>query len=179
MNTQSSKLTISVKKKEFLDDSKPLFNIEVIAEDSFPDFDYILIKNYYTYTINIVQFYNDKWKCILNDYKLMSDPDFDEDGEKYSLIHRKTLDDNGFIPETKVIRFYLTQDSTFWRDFTLEEIKFIKDANIQLDNIKYNSSNMRFEIGKNIILNDKEEINQKYIEIIKVDNCDISLSLFK
>jgi hypothetical protein len=177
--------TISNKKTEFLDESKPLYYIEIVPDkkNRFQDFDYIIIKNFYTHTINIVQHSNNKWKCILGDYKLMTDSDCDEESEKFFVIHRKQLEDNGLSEDAKLMRIYLTQESPYWKEFDLQEIKFINEKKLSEDNetsFKYNMNNSRFEIGNFTILNDKEEINQKFIEIMKLNNSsDLKLNIFK
>jgi hypothetical protein len=177
--------TISNKKTEFLDESKPLYYIEIVPDkiNKFQDFDYIVLKNFYTHTINIVQHSNGKWKCILGDFKLMIDPDCDEDSEKNYVIHRKQLEENGLSEDAKLLRIYLTQESSYWKEFDLQEIKFINEKKLIEDNeslYKYNMNNSRFEIQSQIILNDKEEINQKFIEIMKLNNTyDLKSNILK
>lgn len=177
--------TISNKKTEFLDESKPLYYIEIIPDkkNKFQDFDYIIIKNFYTHTINIVQHSNGKWKCILGDYKLMTDPDSDEESEKNYVINRKLLEENGLSEDAKLLRIYLTQESPFWKEFDLQEIKFLNEKKLIEDNdtsLKYNMNNSRFEMETFTILNDKEEINQKFIEIMKLNNThDLKSNIFK
>lgn len=182
---------ISEKKIEHLDDVKPLHYIEVTPQNSQEfDFEIILFKNFYTHMINIVQFSNEKWKCILGDYKLMSDADCDEEAEKYFVINLKQLTENGFKKESELIRIYLTQDSCYWKNFNLNELKFLKETTsddpeiTSSNNIKFNPNNSRFEFTKYypnlVILNDKEEINQKYIEIMKVNNIsNLNFTIFK
>ncbi len=184
MANETTPFTISDKKTEFLDDTKPLYYIEVVPhkKSKFNDFDYIVLKNFYTHTINIVQFFNEKWKCILGDYKLMNDPECEEEAEKYFVIYKKQLEDHGLSEDAKLVRIYLTQESSIWKDFNLEDIKFVseKKLNDMNDLFKYNMNNSRFEIGKYIILNDKEEINQKFIEIMKLNNSsELNLNIFK
>jgi len=189
--------SISEKKIEVLNDdldTKPLFYIEVIPNADF-DFDYILFKNYYTYFINIIQFANEKWKCVLNDYKLMPNTDCDEDSEKYFVIYAKQLVENGFSNDAKFLRIYLSQDCNIWKSFYISQVMFIKTKESNDNYNKYISNNSRFEfeLDKNnffnknnlntqqiTILNDKEEINQKYIEIMKVNNInDLNFTIFK
>ena len=56
----NNNFTISQKRKEFLDDTKPLYYIEFTPSNmsKITDFDYIVFKNFYTHTINILQFSN-------------------------------------------------------------------------------------------------------------------------
>ncbi len=172
--------------------------------------------------INIIQFANNKWKCILSDYKIMQDPECDEDSEKYFVINCKKLIENGLSYDAELMRFYLTQDSTIWKDFYLSEIKFIKEDNLIENNtsiIKYSQNDNRFEFeleknnfvkksavneineeddinrngngnyfskldvknsNKIVLLNDKEEISQKYIEIIKLKSTgNLNVAMFK
>ncbi len=124
---KATSFQISPVKSQFLDEI-PVYFIEVRGEENFlPPFDFIIIKNFYTHTVNIVQFAEEKWKCCL-ELKLMTDPDCDEEAEKYVVIHRKQLEENGYLQDkAEVLRFYLVQDSTLWNSFSIKEIKFLTD----------------------------------------------------
>lgn len=168
------------KNTEYLNsENKPLYYIEVTPPENF---EYILIKNYYTSTINIVQMVNEKWKCILSDYRLMTNSDTDEEGEKNFLFNKSQL--LGYT-EKLVLRIYLEQESTNWKNFSLENIKFIPFTSNEQDAKTvplFNLNNSSFEFiinGKtHSILHDKEEINQKYIEINNAKD-NITFSIFK
>jgi hypothetical protein len=176
-NSQSDYL-ISPLKSDLLDDTQVHF-IEVRPKDKFfQDFDFIVIKNFYSHTVNIVQFANDKWKCVLAEFKLMSDPDCDDEAEKYSLIRSKLMKENGYSSEAEILRFYLTQESELWNSFSLKEIRFVKESE-EKEIIKYNQNKSRFEFPSLVILNDREDINQKNIELMKTGMGDSHLSLFK
>ena len=139
----------------------------------------------------------------------MADPECEEDAEKYFVINSKQLIENGLSHDAKLIRFYLTQESKIWKNFYLADMNFIKDSYNSNDGIgsvnKYipnlNNSRFEFEIekinfiftkeesNKNsiekinnhiTILNDNEEINQKYIEIMKINNSsNLNFTIFK
>jgi hypothetical protein len=180
MDIQSSQQNylISSLKSELLDDTQVHF-IEVTPKDKFfQDFDFIVIKNFYSHTVNIVQFANDKWKCVLAEFKLMNDPDCDEEAEKYFMIRSKLMKDNGYSSQAEILRFYLTQDSELWNSFSLKEIRFVKECE-EKEIIKYNQSKSRFDFPTIVILNDREEINQKNIELMKTGSGDSLLSVFK
>ena len=109
----------------------------------------------------------------------MIDPSSEYESEKYFLISKKEL--NGFIftEENMIIRVYISQEFKKWKDFSLRIIKFIKDDSINELKSKnlciYNTKNFKYELileNKQLIilLNDKEEMNQKYIEITKNTN---------
>ena len=195
---------ISDRKRENLDEMKPLFYIEVESskDEKFKNFDYILIKNYYTHTINIVQFFNEKWKCVLGEFNLMPDPDCEEESESYVVINKKQLLENGFSELAKCIRIYLSQESQCWNFFTLREIFFIKESlnvntytnsnnlysynegGAKIDPVKFCMSNNRFEFNYNSdadvnILNDKDEINSKFSEIMNKGSSYVNFSIFK
>jgi hypothetical protein len=160
-----------------------------IFDDNFAfDFDYILFKNFYTASINILQFHDRKWKTILNEFTLMTDPDSDEEGEKYFLLEKGNFEN--FNIHATIMRIYLTQECTDWKSFCLSEIKFLKEkfiqdssneSNSQLgrNHLKYDQSNSTFQIGKFIILHDKEDINRKYLEINNLDYKQTNLHLLK
>ncbi len=178
MDCKSAEYKISQVKTEYLDEIKVYF-IEVTSPDSFlKPFDFIVIKNFYTHTVNIVQYAQDKWKCVLAEFKLMSDPDCDEEAEKYSVIYRKQLEENGFSNQAEILRFYLTQESEHWNSFTLKEIKFVKDSE-EKEGLKFNHTTSRFEFANVTLFNDREEINQNYIEIMQTNSSDVKLTLLK
>jgi hypothetical protein len=187
---------ISERRSEYLDDLKPLHFIEItpILNTFAEEFDYILFKNFYASNISIVQFVNSKWKCILSDYKLMNDPDCDEDAERYFIINKKQLSEP-FNKDSTVLRIYLNQDSnTIWKEFTIRNLKFVKEVinstilenNTDTNNndtnnelIKYYLTNSRYEINKLVILNDKEEMNQKYIEMNNMNVNELTFKILK
>lgn len=183
-------LSISSKKKQkdLEENNKPLEYIEVSSDEPL-SFTYILIKNFYVASISIMVYYEEKWHCILENFRLMTDPDSEEDSEKYFIIHRKNtkleekqLDDKDY----KIMRFYLIQNSLTWKEFNLHLIKLIKDTEDDsekiFDKVNYQlTSNPKFEFKDRDIylLNDKEEINQKYIEMTNSANADdIKLDIF-
>lgn len=182
--------SISSKKiqKDIEENDKPLTYIEVSSDDPI-SFTYILIKNFYVASISIMVFYEEKWHCILENFRLMVDPDSEEDSERYFIIHRKNtkleekqLDDK----EYKIMRFYLIQNSLMWKDFDLHLIKLLRDTEDDsekvLDKVIYQlSSKPKFEFKDRelYLLHDKEEINQKYFEMTNSANADdIKLDIF-
>lgn len=172
---------VSDKKIEYID-GKTYFYIDILFNDS-TMFDYIMFKNFYTHVINIFQYIDNKWKSILNEYKLMTDPDCDEEGEKYSIINKKQFIN---IFDSLQMRIYLTQDCSTWKTFTLNEINFIKETDENNVDCKYllnkNSNQYEFNIStdnKVTLITDKEEMNQKYIEIMKNSQSDLSFTILK
>jgi hypothetical protein len=175
-----SAINISEKRTQHEIDDKPLYYIE-ITSDSNLDFEYILIKNYYVHMISIVIYVNNKWNSILNDFKLMTDAESDEEGEKYCIIGKQQMlyDDKILgVKEINLMRIYLSQNSTTWKNFYLTEVQLVKEENT---NSIYINNKSRFEFNpKTIILYNREEINQKYIEIMNVTNInEVNLKILK
>ena len=182
------------KKSETIDD-KFYYYVDITFNDEleevdltkFPFFDHIIFKNYYTQVLNIFIYHNEKWKSILSDFILMKDSDCDEDGEKYFIINKKQLSLN-FESEKPIqlIRLYLSQESTIWNTFHISDISFIKDLPDVPEcpddcKIKKEKDRLEFKSHDNSMINlitDKDEMNQKYIDLMKVGGDKFKLKYF-
>ena len=191
----SSLYKISQLKKDILDlhNNPFLYYYEItpknLNDDFAFEFDYILIKNFYTASINILQFQNNKWKTILNEFTLMADNYSDEEGEKYFLLEKGNFEN--FKKDATIMRIYITQECKDWKTFSLSEIKFLKEKFITSENnnesnyqsrqnlVKYDQSDSVFKIGKFTILHDKDDINRKYSDINNLDYKQTNLHLLK
>ncbi len=73
--------------------TKNFYSIDIFPQDhKFENLDCIVFKNYYTSTISIKTFNsNDEGVILLENYKLMDDPDFDDEGEKYHVIYKNQV----------------------------------------------------------------------------------------
>ena len=153
----------------------------------FPFFDYIIFKNFYTQILNIFIFHNEKWKSILSDLILMKDPEADEDAEKYFIINKKQLSlELKSNKPIKLLRFYLSQESSSWNTFHISDICFVKD--FQIFDIKEDckikkDGGQRLEFmstdGSKINLDiDKENIDHKYIELMKNSSDKLKIKFF-
>lgn len=157
----------------------------IINLNEFPFFDYIIFKNYYTQILNIFIFHNEKWKSILSDLVLMKDPEADEDAEKYFIINKKQLSlDLKCAKPIQLLRFYLSQESSTWNTFHISDISFVKD--LQTSDIKEDckiKKDQRIEFistdGSKINLDiDRENIDQKYIELMKNNADKLKIKFF-
>ena len=139
-------------------------------------FTYLLIKNFYVASISISAMADNEWKVILDNYVLMQNPDIEENSEKYFMIPKKNFTIDAMYENFTTMRIFLYQDSPYWKDYNLPEIKLIDDENeeekVSCDKVKFESlsgTKQKYifkDIGINIII-DKDELNQKYIDLSK------------
>ena len=166
-------VTVSSKISEIdFESGKNVFYYEISSLDNLV-FDYLIIKNYYVASISIsILIDEEKWKTVLDNYTLMHNPNMDEDSERYFIFSKKEMKLNNNIPQFKKMRIYIYQNSSYWKEYKLNMIKIASEKDLSKE-IK--EDNIHFELtpkqqfvfqDKNIILlNGKDEINQKYIEI--------------
>ena len=108
----------------------------------------------------------------------MNNCDVEEDSEKYFLIQKKNLkiEDNDNYTQ---MRFYLYQDSIYWKDYTLSTIRFINenDPLLQSEKVKFDltpKQKFTFKDRDVTLCIDKDEINQIYNEIVNGNPNDYS-----
>ena len=179
------KISPLTKDELFSDSHSQIYYYEISKPDidTTLSFDYILIKNFYTASIDMLQFYNNSWKTILNEYKLMTEPDCDEEGESYFLINKTKLEN--FKEESTLFRIYLAQECKEWETYYLKEIKFLKEfesdskiSNPQ-DNISFNQKDCLYQLNNIKLLHDKEAIHRKYLELNNLDFEKVNINIFK
>ena len=171
-------IKVSEKKKETsFNSDKPNYYIDISSSQKI-EFDYILIKNHYVASVSIQAFIDNKWEIVLDNYVLMNNCDVEEDSEKYFLIQKKNLkiEENDNYTQ---MRFYLYQDSIYWKEYTLATIKFINenDPLLQSEKVKFDlTPKQKFTFkDRNVTLCiDKDEINQIYNEIANGNQNDYS-----
>lgn len=73
--------------------SKSFYYIDILPVDhGFENMDCLVFKNYYTTVITVKIFLNDEESVnLLENFKLMEDPDFDDEGEKHHVIFRSQV----------------------------------------------------------------------------------------
>ena len=115
---------------------------------------------------------------MLDNFVLMNNCDVEEDSEKYFLIQKKNLkiEDNDNYTQ---MRFYLYQDSIYWKDYTLSTIRFINenDPLLQSEKVKFDltpKQKFTFKDRDVTLCIDKDEINQIYNEIVNGNPNDYS-----
>jgi hypothetical protein len=167
-------VTVSSKISEVdFESGKNIFYYEISSEENL-NFDYLIIKNYYVASISIsILIEEEKWKIVLDNYTLMHNPNMDEDSERYFIFTKKEmklLDNN--IPKFNKMRIYIYQNSSYWKEYKLNMIKLASDKDlskeIKEDKIHFDLTPKQQFVFKDInliLLNGKDEINQKYIEI--------------
>jgi hypothetical protein len=186
--------TIKEKQLETIQ-STQLFYREIKLQST--DFDCIVIKNDYTQIINIFQLVDEKWKCILGEYKLMNEPDCDAESESYTVIYKKQF--TFFEKNSQMLRIYMQQEFSpkIWKQFDLQSIKFYNNSNNNqqqdLEDNKTNSNSQSkiflnkltnsFEITlegdkKIIVPTDKDILAHKYLELMK-GTSDINMIFLK
>ncbi len=134
------------------------------------DYDYIVFKNHYTSKITIYG-YNDDLKLI-GEKTLMTDPSCDEEGEKYFLLNKITF------KSFNKVRLYLTQEYEYWKEYTIKEITIMKDQE-GCKNVPYKGLNI-LEFDKISLNLDKEDISQKYLEMMNIDSYNqLNLNILK
>ena len=86
---------------------------------------------------------DNEWKVILDNYVLMQNPDIEEDSEKYFMIPKKNFTIDAMYENFTTMRIFLYQDSPYWKDYNLPEIKLIDDENeeekVSCDKVKFES----------------------------------------
>ena len=149
---------------------KNIFYYEISSEEDL-SFDYLIIKNYYVASISISISLEDKWKSVLDNITLMQNPGMDEDSERYFIFSKKEMKIENNI-NFKKMRVYIYQNSSFWKEYKLNMIKIVSEKDLSKE---INDDKIHFELTPKqqfvfydkdiILLNGKDEINQKYIEI--------------
>ena len=148
--------------------------------------EYFTFKNYYTASISIMAKVEFNWKFILSDFKIMENPDCEEESEKYVMIHKSKLNFSGleikkiekmriflFQPHSNLFKKYRISNFKIFTSNIYEEIKsnFEKKGNINLGSISLNKFYLgsgKFYIDKNSVLcTDKGEIMSNLIELCK------------
>jgi hypothetical protein len=193
--------TVKEKQSETIQ-STQLFYREIKLQST--DFDCIVIKNDYTHIINIFQLVDEKWKCILGEYKLMNEPDCDAESESYTVIYKKQF--TYFDKNSQLLRIYMQQEFSpkIWKQFDIQSIKFynnsINNQQQEMDDNKTDSNSIStnnpsqskiflnkltnsFEITlecdkKIIIPTDKDILSHKYIDLMK-GTSDINMIFLK
>eukprot|EP01060_Flectonema_neradi_P041475 TRINITY_DN9876_c0_g1_i2.p1 TRINITY_DN9876_c0_g1~~TRINITY_DN9876_c0_g1_i2.p1 ORF type:complete len:210 (+),score=17.88 TRINITY_DN9876_c0_g1_i2:120-749(+) len=87
---------------------------------------YLVFRNYFTYTITIQHFANaeDEGKEVLKGYKLMNSPQCENDAHNYHCIDVSKQFCKGFDTyRVSHLRIYLVQPSPHWIDHYLTDIK--------------------------------------------------------
>ena len=159
---------------------------EIRSPSNLIKFDYILFKNYYVASISLLAYCGNESLCLLNNYTIMSDPNTEEDSERFILISSKEFEiEESKFKELKInsMKLYIFQPSLLWNDFYLKNIKIINSLNQKVEQKIYNEispKNKYIFKDENIhLIDDSEVINQKYIEIAsKGDNPYSKLSFF-
>ena len=135
-------------------------------------FDYIMFKNFYVSNISLIALCGSEKITLLNNYVLMNDPNTEEDSERYIIISSKEFEvDEPKFKELKIssMKLYIYQPSLFWNSFHLDNICVIDSTKEkQEQKIYYEISPKNKYVFKedNLhLLDDSEEINQKYIEL--------------
>jgi len=106
--------------------------------------------------------------------------------EKYFIINKKQLClDLKSAKPIKLLRFYLSQESTTWNTFHISDISFVKDMqNLDIKEdckIKKDGQRLEFESADGSKINldiDKENIDQKYIELMKNSSDKLKIKFF-
>ena len=152
------------------DSGKNIFYYEISSEENL-SFDYLIIKNYYVASISISISLEDKWKSVLDNFTLMQNPGMDEDSERYFIFSKKEMKIDNNLHFSKM-RIYIYQNQSYWKEYKLNMVKIASEKDLSKE-IK--DDKIHFELtpkqqfvffDKKInLLNGKDEINQKYIEI--------------
>ncbi len=149
---------------------KNIFYYEISSEENL-SFDYLIIKNYYVASISISISLEDKWKSVLDNITLMQNPGMDEDSERYFIFSKKEMKIDNSLNFNKM-RIYIYQNQSYWKEYKLNMIKLASDKDlskeIKEDKIHFDLTPKQQFVFKDInliLLNGKDEINQKYIEI--------------
>lgn len=94
--------------------------------------EYITFKNYYTASISIMIKYENSWKSILNDFKIMENADCEEEAEKYVLIHKSKFStplDNLNYSKIDRMKIYISQPNThIFNKFKISNIKLFSSV---------------------------------------------------
>lgn len=138
-------------------------------ENLFNHIEYIILKNYYTYTISILVNFDLKWKYILTDYKLMEFADCEEEAEKVVVIPRSKLclEDIPLDQVTKC-RIYITQKTPSFKSFRIGDIQFITDFlkdRFYLDRGKVAIKND--DESRIVLLTNKNDVYNVYSNVLK------------
>lgn len=168
-------IKISQKQKGSFFNDKSNFYIDITSTQKI-NFTYLLIKNFYVASISVSVMVDNEWKVILDNYVLMQNPDTEEGSEKYFMIPKKNFTIDAMDDNFTSMRIFLYQDSPYWKDYNLPEIKLIDEENeeekLSYDKVKFESlsgAKQKYvfkDTGTNIII-DKDELNQKYIDLSK------------
>lgn len=175
MTKNTDELVISEKRKDTsLSLDNRSYYYEIKSMNKIIKFDYLIFKNYYVASISLIAFNDDEKTNLITNRVLMNDPNVEEDSERYFIISSKEfeLEENQF-KELKItsLRLYIFQPSLYWKTYFLDNIKFINSLNqSQEQKIYYEISPKNKYIFKEEnfqLIDDPEEISQKYIDIAK------------
>ena len=126
-----------VARKGFIDVT---FDKPPVALDSFT------FKNFYVNSITVLHTHRTQldsaassaspWTPVLAEYRLMQDPQYEDDAEASFTIHSSEFEDGFFAEQTTFIRIYLDQPSSRWKEHTLHDLRFFTqcgDRNLTLN----------------------------------------------
>ena len=161
-----------IKISERKEDSNKHYYYEITSEDNKIKFDYIFFKNFYVASISLIAYCGNECINLLNNYTIMSEPNTEEDSERYILISSKEFE----IEENKFkdlvinsLKLYIFQPSLLWNCFYLRNLKIINSTSQKTEQKVYYEivpKNKYIFKNENMhLIDDSEVINQKYIEI--------------
>ena len=161
-----------IKISERKEDLNKHYYYEIRSNNNNIKFDYILFKNFYVASISLIAYCGNETYNLLNNYTIMSDPNTEEDSERYIIISSKEFDvEENKFKEIKInfMKLYIFQPSLLWNCFYLKNLKVINSETQDLEQKIYYELNTRNKYifkDENIhLIDDSEYINQKYIEI--------------
>ncbi|CDW82827.1 UNKNOWN [Stylonychia lemnae] len=134
---------------------KSYIEIQFNKEQEIPFFQYIVLQNFYTYSVTVKQFKGGvgdvkeqkknegNWTTILKDYQLMRNSHFETDAQNWHIIGTELFNTKFDRRGIKFLRIYLKQPSSSWLDYTLRNITMYMKKN----EVKYQSQAHSQQLG--------------------------------
>eukprot|EP00347_Sterkiella_histriomuscorum_P009432 403341237 len=121
---------------------KSYIEVQFNKEQEIPFFQYIVLQNFYTFSITVKQFKGGligdlkelkknegNWTTLLKDYQLMRNSHYETDAQNWHIIGTELFNSKFDRRGVKYIRIYLKQPSSSWLDYTLRNITLYMKKN--------------------------------------------------